>query len=148
MKGSVDNPSKPRACSAGCCRVWVRPRASTRRSVRWQEGATRLFKAISHEPRSLPRQARGKDSEMTTGGAFLWKTCEIECGEPDTSYKNCLVNGHTIINTTAGHHFGPGGSCTGTGGALTLIFNFLQLSMYETAVVFTQTGSGQKSLKG
>ena len=75
----------------------------------------------------------------------FWKMCEIECGGPDTSYKNCLVNGHTVINTTAGHHFGPGGSCTGTGGAHTLLVS--DFVCYETAVVFTQTGSGQKSLK-
>ena len=59
--------------------------------------------------------------------------------------ENCLVNGRTIINTTAGHHFEPGGSCTGTGGALALLVS--DFLCCETAVVFTQTGSGQKSLK-
>ena len=67
---------------------------------------------------------------------------DILRNKPNNKAK-CLVNGHTVIKTTAGHHSGPGGSCTGSGGALALlVFNFL---CCETANVFTQTGSGQKS---
>ena len=44
-------------------------------------------------------------------------TCHVECGQGDTGYKNCLVNG-VLVNTTAAHKFGPGGSCTGQGHVL------------------------------
>jgi len=45
------------------------------------------------------------------------EACEVECGQSDSSYKNCLVDG-ALVNTTGARHFGPGGSCTGKGAVL------------------------------